>query len=78
MATLKEVQKDIESLRVDLDKLYEAVGLLSTLVGTLNTEIAVVRACMKIGTAEGEKEKEWVPVYTVDPEAPKKVRYSLV
>ena len=77
MATVAELKKVMEGYEGELDRLYEAVGALTKLVGLLNTELAVVKACMRIGVAEGEREKDWVPVFTEDPNAPKKMRYTI-
>lgn len=77
MTTVAELKKVMEGYEGELDRLYEAVGGLTKLVGLLNTELAVVKGCMNIGVANGEVEKDWVPVFTVDPDAPQKVRYTV-
>lgn len=62
MATIAELTKLLKGYEGELDRLYEAVGALTKMVGLLNQEVAVVKACMKVGTAEGEKERDWVPL----------------
>lgn len=72
------VNQRVGLLEEDAVKLYQAMEACLKRLGEISVEVMVLKECLKVGNGEGPVGKAWLPVHTIDPEAPKKRNYHVV